>query len=127
MANPVVLPAAGAGAKTPAADASKLESRRQRQRLAPRVVVVGAGFAGISAARSLTDLGYSVVVLEARGRIGGRVHSFKTDGGVTLELGAAVLMGLQGGNPLATLCRKHGLAMHKLQHACPLHDADGAP
>ena len=118
--------AAAAGAKTPAADASKLESRRQRQRLAPRVVVVGAGFAGISAARSLTDLGYSVVVLEARGRIGGRVHSFKTDGGVTLELGAAVLMGLQGGNPLATLCRKHGLAMHKLQHACPLHDADGA-
>ena len=62
----------------------------------------------------------------ARGRIGGRVHSFKTDGGVTLELGAAVLMGLQGGNPLATLCRKHGLAMHRLQHACPLHDADGA-
>ena len=43
-----------------------------------------------------------------------------------VELGAAVLMGVQGGNPLATLCRKHGLAMHKLQHACPLHDADGA-
>ena len=43
-----------------------------------------------------------------------------------LSLGAAVLMGLQGGNPLATLCHKHGLAMHRLQHACPLHDADGA-
>jgi monoamine oxidase len=36
------------------------------------VVVIGAGFAGITAARDLTDAGRSVVVLEARDRIGGR-------------------------------------------------------
>lgn len=40
-----------------------------------RVVVVGAGFAGLSAAASLVDLGVDVLVLEARTRVGGRVWS----------------------------------------------------
>jgi len=66
-----------------------------------------------------------VVVLEGRDRLGGRVHSLRSDD-VTVELGAAVLMGVQGGNPLAALCRKHGLRMHKLSHECPLHDIDGS-
>lgn len=38
----------------------------------PRVVVVGAGFAGVCAARSLLNRGFDVVVLEAGTRIGGR-------------------------------------------------------
>jgi monoamine oxidase len=37
-------------------------------------VVVGAGYAGICAARDLSDRGRSVVVLEARDRVGGRMH-----------------------------------------------------
>jgi monoamine oxidase len=40
-----------------------------------RVVVVGAGFAGLMAAWRLTQRGCEVVVLEARGRVGGRVWS----------------------------------------------------
>lgn len=43
---------------------------------APRVVVVGAGFAGLSAAFELSRGGCAVTVLEARNRIGGRVISF---------------------------------------------------
>jgi monoamine oxidase len=41
----------------------------------PRVVIVGAGLAGLTAAIDLTDAGWDVVVLEARDRVGGRVHT----------------------------------------------------
>ena len=43
--------------------------------LGPRVVIVGAGFAGLTAALDLTDAGWDVLVLEARARVGGRVHT----------------------------------------------------
>ncbi len=52
------------------------------------VLVVGAGLAGLSAARALKRAGASVRVLESRDRIGGRVHSQGLDVGVTLDLGA---------------------------------------
>lgn len=42
----------------------------------PRVIVIGAGFAGLAAAFELQAAGYDVVVLEARDRVGGRVLSF---------------------------------------------------
>src|SRR5262245_18733879 len=40
-----------------------------------RVVVAGAGLAGLTAALDLVDAGWEVVVLEARDRVGGRVHT----------------------------------------------------
>ena len=43
---------------------------------APRVVVIGAGFAGLAAAYELSRAGADVTVLEARNRVGGRVLSF---------------------------------------------------
>jgi monoamine oxidase len=54
---------------------------------AAEVVVVGAGFAGLAAARALTGLGHDVVVLEGRGRVGGR-SSTATIAGVPVDLGA---------------------------------------
>jgi monoamine oxidase len=44
------------------------------------VIVVGAGFAGITAARELTKRGVNVVLLEARDRVGGRVWTQERDG-----------------------------------------------
>ena len=51
------------------------------------VVVVGAGLAGLSAARRLMDAGVEVVVLEARDRVGGRTHSVVEDDGRIIEYG----------------------------------------
>jgi monoamine oxidase len=50
------------------------------------VVVVGAGFAGLSAARDLMRLGYDVVVLEGRDRVGGRSCT-TTIAGIPVDLG----------------------------------------
>ena len=50
------------------------------------VVVVGAGYAGLSAALTLHEAGYEVDVLEARDRVGGRVHTEHHDG-VPLDMG----------------------------------------
>ena len=41
--------------------------------LSERIIVVGAGLAGLAAATALRDRGYNVVVLEARKRSGGRI------------------------------------------------------
>jgi monoamine oxidase len=51
------------------------------------VCVVGAGFAGLAAGRSLMRAGRSVAVLEARDRVGGRVHSKRTPDGLRLDVG----------------------------------------
>jgi monoamine oxidase len=52
------------------------------------VVIVGAGLAGLSAARELTAQGASAVVVEARDRVGGRVHNHDIGGGNVVEVGA---------------------------------------
>ena len=51
------------------------------------VVVVGAGFAGLTAARRLQQEGRSVLVLEARDRVGGRIFNHTFDDGTIVELG----------------------------------------
>jgi len=54
----------------------------------PDVVVVGAGAAGMAAARILIDAGLDVTVLEASNRIGGRVHTDMSVFGVPYDMGA---------------------------------------
>ena len=57
------------------------------------VIVIGAGFAGLFAARDLTDQGNSVLVLEARDRLGGRTFSTKFPGtDLDVELGGQYVL-----------------------------------
>ncbi|WP_027345361.1 flavin monoamine oxidase family protein [Hamadaea tsunoensis] len=56
-----------------------------------RVVVVGAGLAGLTAASDLVAAGAEVTVLEARGRVGGRTHGREVAPGAWADAGAAYL------------------------------------
>jgi monoamine oxidase len=61
---------------------------------APDVLVLGAGVAGLAAARTLAAAGRRVLVLEARDRVGGRVHTLRPDGlAAPVELGAEFVHG----------------------------------
>jgi monoamine oxidase len=76
------------------------------------VVIVGAGIAGLTAARTLLDAGRSVVVLEARTRIGGRVDT-RSLSGRPFDAGAAWLHG-GAGNPLHAEAGRLGLRVEDL-------------
>ena len=68
---------------------------------AERVVVVGGGIAGVTAARDLHDAGYDVVVLEAKDHLGGRMWTDRSSGWA-LDLGASWIHGVNG-NPITAL------------------------
>lgn len=58
-----------------------------------QVLVLGAGMAGLVAARALAERGVRVIVLEARDRVGGRVWTRETEEDVAVELGAEFVHG----------------------------------
>jgi monoamine oxidase len=71
------------------------------------VVVVGAGLAGLAAARALRAAGASVVVLEARERVGGRVENRDIGDGKVVEVGGQWIGPTQ--DRLAALARELGV------------------
>lgn len=75
------------------------------------VAVIGAGAAGIAAARRLTATDLSVVVLEARGRIGGRAQTIVRDGHA-LDMGCGWLHSADE-NPLAKLAESAGFTIDR--------------
>lgn len=70
-------------------------------------VVIGAGIAGLTAARLLAAAGRDVVILEARDRVGGRVQTDRTDGEVT-DLGASWIHGVTD-SPVAAAAEAFGM------------------
>ena len=69
--------------------------------------MVGAGIAGLAAARQLTDAGHDVVIIEARNRIGGRIHTSQQWGDASVDLGASWIHGTAG-NPITDLALAAG-------------------
>jgi monoamine oxidase len=82
----------GAAVALPASAQAAKPTRRTGSEAEPvpssaDVVVIGAGFAGLTAAHKLSQAGRSVVVLEARDRVGGRVWNHDLGGGHVSERG----------------------------------------
>lgn len=72
------------------------------------VLIIGAGMAGLSAARALRAEGLRVLVLEGRNRIGGRVWTDRTLPGLALDMGASWIQGTEG-NPVTDIVREQGI------------------
>jgi monoamine oxidase len=74
-----------------------------------RVVVIGAGFAGLAAADELRRAGSEVTVLEARNRVGGRVWSRQLENGAVIEMGAEFI--LPGNSRVRELAERLGVGL----------------
>jgi monoamine oxidase len=93
---------------------------------AQRLVVIGAGLAGLAAARKLKGLGHDVVVLEARDRIGGRIHTSTKWSDFPLDLGASWIHGTVG-NPLTSLAKQAGAALLTTRYSDSIgYNTDGS-
>ena len=86
-------------------------------------IVIGAGVSGLTAARLLARAGRHVVVLEARDRVGGRVHTDRTDGLVT-DLGASWIHGIND-SPVAAAAEAFG--MHMVEFTVGGYQPDSRP
>src|SRR5437763_8335071 len=61
----------------------------------PDVIIIGAGASGLAAARKLCAAGQRVLILEARDRIGGRIHTIHPSGWpMPIEMGAEFIHGV---------------------------------
>ena len=84
-------------------------------------IVVGAGWSGAVAARELAAKGHSVLVLEARDRIGGRARTWKDDQ-VKVDLGCSWIHGFKEGNPARDIAKSYGVVC--IRPVLTLHQAD---
>jgi monoamine oxidase len=100
--------AAGAALALPGSAAGKRRARKQRR---VDVAIVGAGLAGLAAARELTKAGHEVCVLEARDRVGGRTLNLHLDRGVIAEAGGEYIGPTQ--HRIAALAREAGVKTFK--------------
>ena len=88
-----------------------------------KVIIIGAGIAGLTAAAQLERFGMEVIVLEARDRVGGRICTFRK-GNYVADLGAMVITGL-GGNPMSVIAKQINMQLSKIKQKCPLFEATG--
>ena len=96
-----------------------------------KIIVIGAGMAGISAGRTLQDAGQDVTLLEARARVGGRTHTDRSLGN-HVDLGASWIHGFDG-NPMTPFAKKLNIDtgytdfLNRSETAVSAYHEDGTP
>ena len=136
MQRRTVMRAAGLGLGTLLASTTQQAFARTRQgedeaeaataAAARRVIVVGAGVAGLAAAQRLRSAGHDVLVLEARDRLGGRVFTSTHWRGPGMDLGASWIHGAGPANPIAQLARQIGARLVSTNaERAEAYDGDG--
>ena len=90
------------------------------------VIIIGAGLSGLQTAVALHEVGVSVLVLEARDRVGGKTLSREIDGGIS-DMGAAWINSTNQSKMYA-LAKRFGLETieQNTQGDVVMHDLDGS-
>ncbi len=118
-------------ARAAAGSTSPQARNSSRRPIAGRTIVLGAGMAGIAAARTMVDrygatAPGQVVLLEGRDRIGGRIFTSQ-ELGYGVDLGASWIHGTRR-NPIAALAASAGIATDVTDYdAIQVFDSDGSP
>lgn len=91
-----------------------------------RIAIIGAGLAGLSAARDLKQRGADVIIVEARDRIGGRIWTSRAWPDMPMDMGASWIHGVKG-NPLTALADEAGAKRIATSYDSTIaYDANGA-
>lgn len=77
-----------------------------------KIILIGAGMAGLAAAQKLQQAGHQTIILEARDRLGGRIFTDRSLAGIPLDMGASWIHGIRG-NPITALAKEFKVATQK--------------
>lgn len=99
----------------------KIQVVKEKRR--EKIIIIGAGIAGLIAAQKLQSFGFEVLILEARDRVGGRIATFRK-GSYVSDIGAMVVTGIYG-NPITILAKQLDLELKKIKSQCSLFGSNG--
>lgn len=92
---------------TPSLLASSCNKGNDKEPNGKKVIIIGAGISGLAAAKKLKETGFTVTVLEAQDKVGGRLRTNRTLG-VAFDEGASWIHGING-NPITSLAQQSGM------------------